>query len=269
MDKFFIEDSKYRLLTSDKAVIETYTSVLSSIHINKHYCSFDGGIISKAENGWIFSYKIIEGEDWKLLAQKELLKKGMSPSTSTWGIAFDTLFVPLYNDICGITFLVSFANTVYDLASSKAFHSNDKRIVLNAVTFPKNFDVPDDGKCWIMALQLFSIFDYVQKKAMKEKHKIERIRKQATHGGKSVRDNLSEPSPIWIRDGIQYIYTYEDKPKTHREILCELWSVRGHYRHYKSGKVTFIAPYQKGKKRNEGIAPGHTYILAEGERNGE
>ena len=39
--------------------------------------------------------------------------------------------------------------------------------------------------------------------------------------------------------------------KIHR--LAESWSVRGHYRHYKSGKVIFIEGFEKGKKR--GHAP--------------
>lgn len=40
---------------------------------------------------------------------------------------------------------------------------------------------------------------------------------------------------------------------THRKagkITCPCWSVRGHYRHYLSGKVVFIAAYKKGKNRS-------------------
>lgn len=33
-------------------------------------------------------------------------------------------------------------------------------------------------------------------------------------------------------------------------ITCPAWGVRGHYRHYKNGKVVFISPYTKGKDRN-------------------
>lgn len=36
----------------------------------------------------------------------------------------------------------------------------------------------------------------------------------------------------------------------HGKITCPCWGVRGHYRHYKSGKVVFIAAYQKGKDRS-------------------
>nr|DAH29656.1 MAG TPA: hypothetical protein [Caudoviricetes sp.] len=37
--------------------------------------------------------------------------------------------------------------------------------------------------------------------------------------------------------------------KVHR--IAESWSVRGHYRHYKSGKVIFIESFEKGKKRKQ------------------
>lgn len=36
----------------------------------------------------------------------------------------------------------------------------------------------------------------------------------------------------------------------HGKITCPCWGVRGHYRHYKSGKVVFIEAYQKGKNRS-------------------
>lgn len=37
--------------------------------------------------------------------------------------------------------------------------------------------------------------------------------------------------------------------KIHR--IAESWSVRGHYRHYKSGKVIFIEGFEKGKNRKQ------------------
>lgn len=37
---------------------------------------------------------------------------------------------------------------------------------------------------------------------------------------------------------------------THK-MNCPCWSVRGHYRHYKSGKVVFIKNYEKGKEKGK------------------
>lgn len=35
------------------------------------------------------------------------------------------------------------------------------------------------------------------------------------------------------------------------ERKCECWNVAGFYRHYKSGKVSFVKPHRRGKKRND------------------
>ena len=44
-------------------------------------------------------------------------------------------------------------------------------------------------------------------------------------------------------------------------IRCGKWPVRGHYRHYKSGKVVFIKQFEKGKNRNTGKKTDRTYIV--------
>lgn len=51
-------------------------------------------------------------------------------------------------------------------------------------------------------------------------------------------------------------YTIRDLPKREKQNQkinrrCLAWSVRGHYRHYKNGKVVFVEQYMKGKKRGE------------------
>lgn len=48
------------------------------------------------------------------------------------------------------------------------------------------------------------------------------------------------------------------KSKT-RQHLTETWCVRGHYRHYKNGKVIYISPYTKGKK--DGMSMKKEYRL--------
>ena len=37
--------------------------------------------------------------------------------------------------------------------------------------------------------------------------------------------------------------------RKHAEITCPCWGVRGHFRHYKNGKVIFIEPHLKGKDK--------------------
>ena len=43
---------------------------------------------------------------------------------------------------------------------------------------------------------------------------------------------------------------------------CPAWGVRGHYRHYKSGKVSYVKPYVKGK--NKDAYRGREYALPGG-----
>lgn len=45
-------------------------------------------------------------------------------------------------------------------------------------------------------------------------------------------------------------------------INCECWAVRGHFRHYKTGNVVWVSPYEKGKARNTNrIIEGNIYII--------
>jgi hypothetical protein len=45
-----------------------------------------------------------------------------------------------------------------------------------------------------------------------------------------------------------------------RTITCDHWEVKGHFRHYKNGKVSYVKPYSKGK--NKAAAPvSRTYHL--------
>jgi hypothetical protein len=42
---------------------------------------------------------------------------------------------------------------------------------------------------------------------------------------------------------------------------CPAWEVRGHYRHYKNGKVTYVKPHVKGKLRDT-LVVGREYDLS-------
>lgn len=55
--------------------------------------------------------------------------------------------------------------------------------------------------------------------------------------------------------------TVNQKKTIHR--LVDVWSVRGHIRHYKSGKEVYIQPYQKGRNRATGKPQPKTYIIAD------
>ena len=51
------------------------------------------------------------------------------------------------------------------------------------------------------------------------------------------------------------------KPSKNHKITCPCWSVRGHYRTYKSGKKVFVKPFNKGKERGKAAPKQHTYVV--------
>lgn len=55
------------------------------------------------------------------------------------------------------------------------------------------------------------------------------------------------------------------RPHIQKNFTCPSWGVAGHYRHYKSGKVVWIAPYKKGKERDKTYTPKEYIIPKEQE----
>ena len=72
----------------------------------------------------------------------------------------------------------------------------------------------------------------------------------------------TEKNKIYLLDDLikydsdNYVGSY-----THHEMTCPCWEVRGHYRHYKSGKIVFIPAYRKGKDRDKTQPEGKEYFL--------
>ena len=98
--------------------------------------------------------------------------------------------------------------------------------------------------------------------------KRERIQKKKT--SESSENNNKEqrkeykPKNIYLLDEI-VDYVNENgltiqSSDTHK-INCPCWSVRGHYRHYKSGKVVFVKNYKKGKERGKINPQNKTYTI--------
>ena len=267
MDKFVLDEAAIKRMNNRNALVISRRIV--EFHSRRQYCSVRG--IIYAPNRGRIAYSVEGGEDWAKS------KEGFfDPPTSEWGLFLEgnlhigtreTPFQPPHPDYKDAMYSFCF-----DLEGGgmrfDAWNGTGAEYI--AKKLGKNFSSEEKERMdRFMAMDFFLTFDYVQREAMKERHRIEKFRNRTMEETKNTQSKQREPSPIWIRDGIQYTYTYEDEPKTHREILCELWSVRGHYRHYKSGKVSYIAPYQKGKRRNEGAAPGHTYILEEETKSNE
>ena len=67
---------------------------------------------------------------------------------------------------------------------------------------------------------------------------------------------------VTITEGVESrIQTSNIKSKKIIHRLVDVWGVRGHYRHYKSGKNVWINPYRKGIRRNDKEPVPKTYII--------
>lgn len=74
--------------------------------------------------------------------------------------------------------------------------------------------------------------------------------------GKKQRKNKKHNKIFLLDEIVEYVSANDlaSSGQGTNQIQCPCWSVRGHYRHYKSGKTVFIKSYEKGKERGK-IAP--------------
>lgn len=104
------------------------------------------------------------------------------------------------------------------------------------------------GRAEYPAMQILGICNYIM--SAKRNRKI--IKGQGNNKNKIKKEiKTSIPQKVYLLDEIiEYVYENKLNRSNHNEIQCPCWSVRGHYRHYKSGKVVFVKNYLKGKKRD-------------------
>ena len=109
-------------------------------------------------------------------------------------------------------------------------------------------DIVAKDTCKIVLWYMGFIMSEINNRAIKIKdkklnvpHKYSREHRLSTEKNKIylLDDLVKYASDNYVAEGI------------HHEISCPCWEVRGHYRHYKSGKVVFIPAYHKGKERDK------------------
>lgn len=103
------------------------------------------------------------------------------------------------------------------------------------------------------------LLNYLEKIFKKEKFYIKKMMptpeqiEAIEHEGKEYQSQTIKIQNI----SVQYVYEPHATRDYHRH--CEAWGVRGHYRHYKNGKVVYIKPHIKGS----GIIKNTEYIIKE------
>lgn len=86
------------------------------------------------------------------------------------------------------------------------------------------------------------------------------------NGKMPINHDIFDPTVKKIElNGIRFTTTSNSivrKLRSHNvQRLTNCWGVHGHYRHYKNGKVVYIAPYEKGPERNTGKKKKKKYNL--------
>ena len=123
----------------------------------------------------------------------------------------------------------------------------------------KTLKIPCTPKEWseIMVVTLTSIMVYIIDKA-EERRREERLSPELE---KKQRENYEykERELFFLKDIIQYRRIHPNRKAI--QYRCECWGVRGHLRHYTNGKVVFIEPYKKGRKRDVLEPKSKTYLL--------
>lgn len=139
--------------------------------------------------------------------------------------------------------------TLYDFISNIAEFLNDYK------GSPKYTKEMIDNTWSADYLPVISFMQYVLYKAKNQEiiYKDKADRTYKSHSGKS-----SPSKELKLIDVIRRYAVNINHSQHH--ISCEHWIVKGHFRHYRNGKTTYIKPYSKGK--NKDAAPiDRTYHL--------
>ena len=88
-----------------------------------------------------------------------------------------------------------------------------------------------------------------------------RITKVSPEVTRKERENYEyKPRECFLlNDIVKYVSIHPNRKSI--QYRCEVWGVRGHIRHYNDGKVVFIKPYKKGKKRDILEPKGREYLI--------
>lgn len=136
--------------------------------------------------------------------------------------------------------------------------SEDKtKSVDECVTYMQKFAVGYIGliyiiETYIMSKQKDRKVKYVEIDETEKKQNESNVKKR-----KHIKKREDKPVVIDFNDIISGRIIQGHK----HEIRCAKWPVRGHYRHYKNGRVIFIKEFEKGRDRNKGKNVDKTYVL--------
>lgn len=118
------------------------------------------------------------------------------------------------------------------------------------------------GRCEYPTEMILSICNYIMT-TKRDKITKQIISRDKANEKKTNRNDYGNKKVYLLDEIVEYVNDNGltiSSNGTHK-INCPCWSVRGHYRHYKSGKVVFVKNYKKGKEREVKEPKGKEYFL--------
>nr|DAG36852.1 MAG TPA: hypothetical protein [Bacteriophage sp.] len=108
---------------------------------------------------------------------------------------------------------------------------------------------------------IYAIMSYImttERKRAEKQRPIQKVSSKKKYKNKSENKSIYLLSEIvdYVNDNGLLI-----KPSGNHKITCPCWSVRGHYRTYKSGKKVFVKSFEKGKERGKVAPKQHVYTI--------
>lgn len=91
----------------------------------------------------------------------------------------------------------------------------------------------------------------IQRKSLFYTKKIIRVKESVDRNFNENSTKCYKSKPINIQSGIKYQYVREYQNTRSYTKHIDTFNVRGHYRHYKNGKVVFIKPFKKGTGKSK------------------
>ena len=107
--------------------------------------------------------------------------------------------------------------------------------------------------------EIFMAMDYIMRNGL-ERQREWKISPNTKHKYSHEHRTSTTNNKIYLFDDIvRYVAENYTSPHGSHKVTCPCWEVRGHYRHYKSGKVVFVPAYRKGKQKDKVTPIPHEY----------
>lgn len=106
-----------------------------------------------------------------------------------------------------------------------------------------------------------NIMGYIMQKGLERQREYRKSGGRKYKYSREYRLSTSFNKIYLFDDIVNYVSEKYIPSKAHHEIQCPCWEVRGHYRHYKSGKLVFIPSYKKGKQKDKAQPKPKEYVI--------